>query len=287
MQEYRTQINTILNELITNLEDHFNSDIIFYYGTIHPGIKRLFRDFIEELKDESEHNRLTVFLNTSGGSVEAVDDFVNIIRYHYEEVYFVVPDYAMSAGTIFCMSGDKIFMDYSSSLGPIDPQIYNGERYVPALNYLDKVDELIEKAKNNKLTDPEFVMLQNLDLAQLKSYEQARDLTVDLLKEWLVKYKFKSWEKHQTNPDKKGEEVTREEKEQRAKEIAEALNNTQKWRSHNRSVDIKDLEEIRLKVQDFSDDNNLRKMIREYNDLLIDYINNENYKHFMHSKKFF
>ena len=27
----------------------------------------------------------------------------------------------MSAGTIWCMSADKIFMDYSSSLGPIDP----------------------------------------------------------------------------------------------------------------------------------------------------------------------
>jgi ClpP class serine protease len=48
---------------------------------------------------------------------------VTVIRKHYKTVNFVVPDYAMSAGTIFCMSGDKIFMDYASALGPIDPQV--------------------------------------------------------------------------------------------------------------------------------------------------------------------
>ena len=30
-------------------------------------------------------------------------------------------------------------------------------------------------------------------LAELRSYEQARDLTISLLKEWLVTFKFKSW----------------------------------------------------------------------------------------------
>jgi membrane-bound ClpP family serine protease len=226
-------------------------------------------------------------LNTPGGSVEAVDDMVNIVRKHYEEVYFVVPDYAMSAGTIFCMSGDKIYMDYSSSLGPIDPQVWNGEQFVPALNYLAKVDELLEKAKNKELTDVEFVMLQNLDLAQLKSYEQAKDLTIDLLKEWLVKFKFKSWKEHRTDIDKKGEKVTRKEKELRAEEIATALNNTDKWRSHNRSVDIEDLKEIRLEIDDYSHKDDLRKLIREYNDLLIDFIDNQKFDYFMHSKKHF
>ena len=62
-----------------------------------------------------------VFLNTPGGNAEIVEKLVEIIRFHYKELYFVVPDEAMSAGTIFCLAGDKIFMDYSSSLGPIDP----------------------------------------------------------------------------------------------------------------------------------------------------------------------
>jgi ClpP class serine protease len=104
--------------------------------------KKSFRDFIENLKaDEIDNKQLVILLNTPGGSAETVEKLVDIIRYLYKEVYFVVPDYAMSAGTIFCMSGNKIFMDYSSSLGPIDPQVFNGANWVPALGYLDKVNE--------------------------------------------------------------------------------------------------------------------------------------------------
>ena len=151
-------------------------------------MEKSFRDFIEQLKKDNEfdRDRLTVILNTPGGSAETVEKMVNVIRFHYNEVYFVVPDYAMSAGTIFCMSGDKIFMDYSSSLGPIDPQVFNGKNWVPALGYLDKVEQLIEKSANNELTEAEFLILQKIDLAELRSYEMARDLTVSLLKQWLV-----------------------------------------------------------------------------------------------------
>lgn len=40
---------------------------------------------------------------------------------------------AMSAGTIFCLSGDDLIMDERAFFGPIDPQVpsKNG-RYVPA-----------------------------------------------------------------------------------------------------------------------------------------------------------
>ena len=159
MQIFDKTIKDILNQNLEKLEQFFGSDVIFYYGEIHPSYEKIFRDFIETLKDEKPgKERLTILLNTPGGSAETVEKLVSIIRHHYKEVYFVVPDYAMSAGTIFCMSGDKIFMDYSSSLGPIDPQVFNGTTYVPALGYLDKVNELLEKAKNGTLTNAEFLI---------------------------------------------------------------------------------------------------------------------------------
>lgn len=106
-----------------------------------------------------------------------MERYVNIIRHHYSEVNFIVPDYAYSAGTIFCMSGDSIYMD----LGPIDPQVQNKEgKWVAALGYLDKVNEYIEKAKLGTLTNVEFAILKDFDLAELRSFEQARDLTIDL-----------------------------------------------------------------------------------------------------------
>ena len=127
---------------------------------------------------------------------------VEIIRCHYSEVFFVVPDAALSAGTIFCMSGDRIYTEYSSSLGPIDPQVWNGTTWVPALGYLDKVEALLDKAAKSTLSKAEFLILQGQDLALLSRYEQARDLTVTLLKKWLVEYKFKDWPQHRSDKTK-------------------------------------------------------------------------------------
>lgn len=289
MQIFDKTIKDILNQNLEKLEQFFGSDVIFYYGEIHPSYEKIFRDFIETLKDEKPGNeRLTILLNTPGGSAETVEKLVSIIRHHYKEVYFVVPDYAMSAGTIFCMSGDKIFMDYSSSLGPIDPQVFNGTTYVPALGYLDKVNELLEKAKNGTLTNAEFLILQNQDLAMLRSYEQAKELTITLLKTWLVEYKFKDWSVHRTDVKRKGQKVTEGEKLKRAEEIADKLGNNKLWHSHGRMIDISTLKSVlKLEIEDYSYNDPLRSIIRDYNDLLTEFIARNGYKVFLHSRNYF
>lgn len=289
MQIFDRTIKEILNQNLEKLETHFKSDVIFYYGEIHPSYEKIFRDFIEMLKEDTPgKDRLTVVLNTPGGNAETVEKMVEIIRHHYKEVYFVVPDYAMSAGTIFCMSGDKIFMDYSSSLGPIDPQVFNGTTYVPALGYLDKVNELLEKAQNGTLTQAEFLILQNQDLALLRSYEQAKELTITLLKKWLVEYKFKDWTEHRTDSNKIGKSVTLKEKIERAEEIADKLGNNKIWHSHGRMINITTLvNTFRLEIEDYSDDPNLRTLIRNYNDLLTEFIVRNGFKVFLRSRKHF
>jgi hypothetical protein len=97
------------------------------------------------------------------------------------------------------MSGDAIHMDYYSCLGPIDPQVPNRDgRWVPALGYLHKYKKLIDKSKTRAgLTEAEIAyLLSKFDPADLYSFEQAKDLSTKLLKEWLVKYKFKDWIKN-------------------------------------------------------------------------------------------
>ena len=277
-----------LGQRLNALEAHFQADVIFYYGVISPSHDKMFRDFIEALAAEAKHERLVVILNTAGGSAETVEKMVRIMRFHYGEVYFVVPDFAMSAGTIFCMSGDKIFMDYSSSLGPIDPQVWNGKEWVPALGYLDKVEELLEKARRNELTDAEFLILQGQDLATLSRYEQQRNLTVTLLKQWLVQFKFKDWKTHQTDPTKKGKPVTEAEKQGRAEEIAKVLGDHRRWHSHGRMIGPETLRSaLRLVIEDFSRDEKLRPMIRAYSDLIVEYILRNNFNTFLHSRNYF
>lgn len=280
-------LDKALKEMISNalleLEDIANSDVLCYSGPIVDGNENVFLDIIEELADSPDkRDSLMVVLTTTGGSAMAVERYVNIIRKHYEKVSFVVPDYAYSAGTIFCMSGDEIWMDYFSVLGPIDPQVKNKEgKFVPALGYLDKVNSLIDKARNGSLTNAEFLILKDFDLAELRAYEQAKELTVTLLKKWLVKYKFKNWDKH-----KNGNSVTMAEKEKRAEEIADKLGDNNIWKSHARPICIEELENLKLKIEDYSDKETLRKVIRRYYNLSKDMINKYGLNIFIQTRKY-
>ena len=190
-----------VSDLLAKLETKLNADVFTYYGEIVNGVEREVKDIIENLaKDDKKHRALYVFLTTPGGSLIPVQRMVDILRHFYEEVNFIIPDYAYSAGTIWCMSGDNIYMNYYSSLGPIDPQVQTKDgNLVAALGYLDKINEMLEKANRNDLTQAEFLILKDFDLAELRSYEQAKELAVDMLKKWLTKYKFKDWVSYTIN----------------------------------------------------------------------------------------
>ena len=274
-----------LKEKLIQISEELDGDVFSYFGIIADGNENQILKLIEDIDNKKE--RIFVILTTGGGSAIAVERYVNILRHHYQEVNFIVPDFAFSAGTIFCMSGDNIYMDYFSVLGPIDPQVQNKDgKWVAALGYLDKINELIDKAQKNTLTQAEFVILKDFDLAELKGYEQAKELTIDLLKKWLVKFKFKDWSNHQTNPDLLNQPVTVLEKEQRANEIADLLSNNNEWKSHGRPINIDTLEnKLRLKIEDYSNEP-IRPLIREYYELLSNFVNKNNIPIFVQTKNF-
>lgn len=275
---------TAISDLLLKLEAKLDADVFTYYGEIVNGVEREVKDFIESLaKDSRKHDSIYIFLTTPGGSLTPVQRMVDIFRHFYDEVNFIVPDYAYSAGTIWCMSGDNIYMNYYSTLGPIDPQVPNKEGHlVAALGYLDKINELLDKAKRNELTQAEFLILKDFDLAELRSYEQAKELAIDMLKKWLTTYKFKDWTIHSD-----GSAVTQEEKEQRALEIASKLSDNNVWKSHGRPIGIQVLKnDLHLEIVDFEKDSELNEIINEYYDSVSEYIKNHNFKLFFQTRLF-
>lgn len=276
-------LKQLLQTKLIALEQFLDADVLVYYGNLAPVSANLFAKLIEDLKaDATKRDKLYIILTTLGGSAEIVERYVNILRYHYKEVNFIVPDYAYSAGTIFCMSGDSILMDYISVLGPIDPQVPNKDnKYVAALGYLDKINEFIAKAANNTLTKAELIWLKDLDLGEIRSFEQARDLTTDLLKKWLVKYKFKNWTHHSNNTC-----VTQEEKQQRAIEIAQELSDNNKWKSHGKGISIAELSDLKLKIEDYSKEDDLRALIRDYYNTMDEYVRMKSISLFIQNRVF-
>ena len=284
------EIQKLLDQKLNELEDDFKADVLTYFGLFIVGMESSFLKIIEDIAnvENPKNKKIYIILTTEGGNAIVVERFVNILRHWYKEVNFIVPDYAYSAGTIFCMSGDSILMDYSSVLGPIDPQIQNKEgKWVAALGYLDKINELLDKAQKSSLTQAEFIILKNFDLAELREYEQAKNLTIDLLKKWLVKYKFKNWKIHRTNKEKQNNPVTEKEKIDRAKGIANHLSDNNEWKSHRRPINIAALKKLGLKIEDYSDDKKKRSLIKSYYNLVESYISDRKIANFVHTRKTF
>lgn len=286
MAVYDDIIFKVVREAEADLESRLDADIVYLNSEMRMNIFSWFREVIEKMAmREGKRKSIAIVLTTTGGQAEVVEKLVEVVRNHYELVYFVVPVAAMSAGTIFCMSGDKIYMDYSSSLGPIDPQVPDreGKFLVPALGHLDKVNEMIGKSRDNTITPVEFQWLLNQDLAMLRFYEQARDLSIALLKKWLVQYKFKDWLTHRTNNP--GSPVTSAEKEARATEIAQLLSNNSHWNTHGRFIGMSTLaKECRLDIDDFGTDPELQKAVRTYNDVLSDYLGRVQIRSYLYSR---
>ncbi len=292
MQALDQHIASALRFYADQIESYFGCDVISYIGPIYPYAINRYREVIESLKklparEGFDSTKLVIFLTTPGGIVETVEKMVEITRHHYADVEFVVPEMAMSAGTVWCMSGDRIWMDYASSLGPIDPQVQsqaaNGG-FVPALGYLDKVDEFIVKSNNNLLSTAEIIMLKSLDLAELRRFELARDLSISLLKQWLVSYKFKNWIEHRTTD--RGSVVTHEQRETRAEEVARKLMNNRLWHSHSRMISMATLrDELRLEIDDYSQVPDLRDTVKIYNTLLAESLERQSSPLIIHSPR--
>ncbi|HEV3078750.1 MAG TPA: hypothetical protein VGY66_03185 [Gemmataceae bacterium] len=187
-------------------------------------------------------------------------------------MYFYIPDAAMSAGTVLVMSGDAIHMDYYSLLGPIDPQVQRpgATGMIPALGYLIQYERLIEKSRQGTLTTAEAqILISCFDQAELHFFEQARELTITLLKQWLTKYKFKNWANTQT----RNLPVTDQMRQDRAAEIAKRLNDPGRWHTHSRGIPMEVLRrELNLQVEDFGQKPDLSAKLRTYFKLLTDYM---------------
>lgn len=263
-------IRNLLNERLELLENYLDADVISYYGQIVDSIERQVKEVIEDLQhDKNKHSTCYIILTTYGGSINPVNRMVNILRHFYKEVNFIVPDYAYSAGTIFCMSGDNILMNYFSTLGPVDPQIttVNG-KVISALEYLDIINELLVKEQNNTISQVELNILKNFDLAELRIYEQAKELAVVLITEWLEKYNLI-------------------ESKNDAAKIANILSDNKKWKVHNRIIDIYKLRDIGLKIIDYEENLELKNKIDFYYNAYIDCVKKFSQNIFIHTRRSF
>jgi hypothetical protein len=270
-----------LGSHLSEIEKAFDGDVLTYVGPIVHSADDRIKDAIEQLRRRKK--RLVFILETNGGYAEVTRRIADTLRHHYRVVDFVIPSHAMSAGTILAMSGNSIWMHYYSVLGPIDPQVpsQDGRRLIPALGFLLRYEELLEKANTGKAGAGDLEILLAFNQGELYSFEQARALSVSLLEEWLAKYKFKNWK----NTEKRHLPVTQKMRKERAKEIADKLSNVRRWNSHGIGISMQVLRrELKLKIDDFGLKKELDKHVREYHTLLLDWMTSNQQVSVIHTR---
>ena len=282
-------VRITLNGLCGNIERHLDSDLLFVRCPMIQGLDDHIRKEVESLRGTKIRRspRLTVVLETVGGSIVVVERIANVFRKHYREITFIVPGYAYSAGTVLVLSGDEIYMDYYSVLGPIDPQIESEDgRLIPGMGYLYMYNQFVEKSRRNELTNAETVFLtKRFDPAIMYLIGQAQNHSEDLIKSWLPRYKFKNWKKTKS----RGLSVTPKMKRDRAAMIAQVLGDSGRWHSHGRGITMRDLmsNKIKLQIRDLGADKVLEPIIRQYYDLALDYGIKSGHKYVLHSRHSF
>lgn len=184
---------------------------------------------------------LDLILHTPGGDPSAAEAIVNYLRSKFDkDIRVIVPQIAMSAGTMMACAAKVIIMGKQSSLGPVDPQ-FNG---IPAYNIMQEFNE----AKSDLASHPENVnywaiKLQQYPAAFMKTALDAIDLSGALVQEWLETCMF--------DKNDKGT-VT---------EIVKKLNEHDDSKTHGRHYSIDFCKNIGLKILAMEDDNELQDAI--------------------------
>ena len=215
---------------------------------------------------DTQDKYIDVVLITGGGSGQQVQRFVERLRRQFDDVSFILPYKAMSAGTMFIMSGDEIVMGPNSCFGPIDPQFIgeNGQ-YFPGQALINLIEVIRDRGavKLNQGQDPDWTDLQILSLLDYNlvgHVHTASDFSRNLVEDYLYRHKFKNWKTH----IKSGTVVTDSERKQVAEKIAKELCNHRRWNDHGSGININTARELGLLITSTEDIPNLENAVRRF-----------------------
>lgn len=210
-----------------------------------------FTDLVESVSADA--SKVDVILHSPGGSPEATERIVGILRARFETVNFLIPHSAYSAATMLALSGDEVILQSNACLGPIDPQI-NG---IPA-RALKRGFENAKRALKEEGPEalPAYVpLIEKYTLEQLEICEDYEVLSKELVTEWLSNYMF--------NGDTSKQVII--------EEAVKFFSDYDTHRTHSRALSYEKLKHLNLNIK--LADADLRPLLREAHILLDGFFN--------------
>lgn len=184
-------IDALRREYIEKLSEKTGRNTIAYYSAFlsKHRLENLdindsdMEGFMNAVKGMDCNKGLDLILHTPGGDPTAAEAIVGYLKNKFNnDIRVIVPQIAMSAGTMIACSAKEIIMGKQSSLGPIDPQ-FDG---IAAHN----IKQEFEEAKRDLAENPQnaqywAIKLQQYPAAFMKTAIDAISLSDELIRKWL------------------------------------------------------------------------------------------------------
>lgn len=179
---------------------------------------------------------LDLILHTPGGNVAATESLVNYLHKMFgNNIRAIVPQLALSAGTMMACACNEIVMGKQSSIGPIDPQIGG----VAAHSVIIEFERALTEIQKNPKTIPIWqVIVGKYHPTFIIECENAMKLSEKMVTEWLEKCMFAGDAEAKT----------------KASDIVSKLNNHVDTMLHERHIPMDEARNIGLKISSLEQD---------------------------------
>lgn len=240
---------------IKELSDYTNRNTIIYYSAFLQKQSLVSRGVDFSINDNDKNGFMTVvnkldkskgldlLLHTPGGNVSATESIVHYLKKVFgNDIRAIVPQIAMSAGTMIACSCKSVVMGKQSNLGPIDPQF----RGIPAHGIVEEFERIMDEVKeDNQKIIVWREILRSYSPTLIGECEKAIEWSETMVSNWLKENMFHN--------DK--------DKEAKADRIIKHLGSHKETLSHSKHLHIDDLENLGLKIEKMEDDQELQDKI--------------------------
>lgn len=252
-------------EYLAKLHDVTQRNVIAYYsGWLQKGaLTRHGLDFSLNDSDKTgfmttiyELDRskgLDLILHTPGGSTSALESLVHYLRQMFgTNMRAIIPQLALSAGTMIALACKEIIMGKHSSLGPIDPQIGG----LPAHAILEEFEQAKKDAQlHQHLAIFWQAIVGKYSPALVGECKKAIKWSDTMTREWLTSGMFG--------------ELDPKDADKKASEVLIGLGSHTNTLSHDRHYSFDKAKEIGVNVKRLEDDKDLQEAVLNVHHMFI------------------
>ena len=245
-------LDIVRRNYIAKLHKLTNRNVICYYSGFlsnhnHPDVGINDTDvsgFMTAIHRLDQSKGLDLIIHTPGGEGTATEAIGNYLREVFQgNIRIIIPQLAMSGGTMLSCIGKEIVMGKHSNIGPVDPQ-FGG---IPCYGVIQEFENAKKEIAKNPATIPLWQMIINkYHPTFIGQCYKAIELSNELIREWLENGKMFE--------DDEG-------KKKKIDTIIKYLNNNSETKIHSRHISNIKAKEIGLKVVDLEEDDNFQDAV--------------------------